>query len=253
MPPVLVLALLIGALLLLSWLKRSPPAVRHRIYKQLFIAGSILALVALTVTGRLPWVFALAGAVVPLVQRVLNASRLFRAASGFAGSVRGTAGDRTGASSGRARTGRTSTVVTRFLRMSLDHDSGAMRGDVLEGQYRGHALQDLELEELLALMRECEAQDQQAASVLEAYLDRMHGSTWRQRFEETRHRHAHDGGANGMTPEEAYEVLGVAPGAARDEIIRAHRRLMQKLHPDRGGSTYLAAKINQAKDLLLQM
>jgi hypothetical protein len=55
----------------------------------------------------------------------------------------------------------------------------------------------------------------------------------------------------GIGREEAYEILGLQPGATKEQIKAAHRRLMQRVHPDHGGSDYLAVRVNQAKDLLL--
>ena len=149
--------------------------------------------------------------------------------------------------------GQTSEVGTRFLRMTLNHDSGEMSGLVLEGRFRGRTLDELDLQELVALWRECRAQDVQSAAVLEAFLDRNEGEAWRDLAGQGAESPGAGTGAAeaAMTREEAHEILGLQPGAAKPEILEAHRRLMQKIHPDHGGSNYLAAKINQAKDLLL--
>ncbi len=110
----------------------------------------------------------------------------------------------------------------------------------------------MSMEELLELYAECQAQDQESTALLQAYLDRTHGEDWRERAHAS---NTHDPGSTTPSAKisrtEAYEILGLPPEANREQIIAAHRRLIQKLHPDRGGSTYLAAKIIQAKDLLL--
>ncbi len=151
--------------------------------------------------------------------------------------------------------GQASEVETRFFKMTLDHDSGVMTGLVKEGRFHGRALEDLGIEELIDLWAECRADDAQSAAVLEAYLDRTQGEAWREAAQR-----AYGGagagprppsGQGAMTVEEAHEILGLEPGASREEIHEAHRRLMQKIHPDHGGSNYLAAKINQAKARLL--
>lgn len=147
--------------------------------------------------------------------------------------------------------GRTSqsAVQTRFLRMALDHNSGRMNGTVCEGHFAGRELDDMDLEELLLLWQECQA-DPQSVAVLEAYLDRTRSEDWRallyRRQDESRARDTP------MDRREAYEILGLAVGASREEVKAAHRRLMQRVHPDHGGSTYLAARVNRAKDLLLE-
>lgn len=150
--------------------------------------------------------------------------------------------------------GQTSRVVTDYLEMELEHDTGAMRGRVLKGTFAGRELESLRPADLALLWRECQFSDPQSAQIIEAYLDSVH-PTWR---DDMARAGAGAGPGHGgrapegrMTRQEAYEVLGLSPGASEEDIRRAHRELMLKLHPDRGGSGYLAAKINLAKEVLL--
>ena len=144
-----------------------------------------------------------------------------------------------------ANGGKQSVIETPWLAMTLDHDSGDLAGTVRQGRFQGRRLADLAQAELMALAAEL-AGDAQSAALLESYLERVHPA-WRQ---------AASGAAappaGQMTADEARAVLGVGPQAGPDEIREAHRRLLKKMHPDVGGSDYLAAKINQAKDLLLR-
>ena len=151
---------------------------------------------------------------------------------------------------GGARTGRRSTVRSAMFEMQLDHESGEMDGTVLTGRHEGASLSSLSEQDLLDLLR-MTGQDSESAALLETYLDRrMPG--WRE--DADTHSGSGHGGSSGsgpMTKEEAYQVLGLAPGADPKEIRDAHRRLMKKIHPDSGGSTFLASKINEAKEVLL--
>lgn len=155
--------------------------------------------------------------------------------------------------------GQSTGVETRFLRMSLDHDSGVLDGMVLSGQFRGHRLSELSSQQLSDLLRECRVEDEESATVLEAYLDRTYGASWRGEHGTEAGAGAGTRGDQGASPwhggrmsrDEAYEILGVKPGATPGEIKKAHHELMKKYHPDQGGSNYLATKINQAKDVLL--
>jgi hypothetical protein len=136
--------------------------------------------------------------------------------------------------------------------MELNHDSGVIEGRVLAGRHRDRRLAELTFEQLLEVREDCRVDDAQSVTLIEAYLDRFHGADWRGRQTggQSSGNTARPASA-AMTREEAYEVLGLAPGASDAEIRDAHHRLMMKLHPDHGGSDYLAAKINQARDLLL--
>lgn len=149
---------------------------------------------------------------------------------------------------GGAPAGKVSAVKTEHLEMELDHDTGAMRGRVIKGVFRGRDVESMAPAELALMWQDCRFADPQSAQLLEAYLDRRHPS-WR---EDMARAEGTPGAGGIMTRDEAYEVLGLKPGATKEEIRTAHRDLMMRMHPDRGGSTYLAAKINQAKDVLLE-
>lgn len=231
------LAAAVVVFLLLHWLLRQP---RKTILQFAAVAAS-LGLILLAATGRLSWMAAAFGAALPFARRLLGLMGFLPVIQRITAHLKG-ARAASGPSSGNR-----SSVTSRFLRMWLDHDTGEMDGEILEGRWQGRQLRQLGLEELLELYEDYQVKDPDSAALLQSYMDRIFGESWQARAQ------AGPGpkGAAPMTREEAYEILGLAPEAAREEIIEAHRHLMQKLHPDRGGSTYLAAQINRAKALLL--
>jgi hypothetical protein len=228
-------AILAAVLFVRSAARSNPGQVIHyaRVAGTFIIA---LLLLLLTLRGQLNAALMLAPALLPLLIR-------WRALRQRLGAARG------------PTPGQHSDVQTRFLRMTLDHDSGSMSGEVLEGRFQGRWLDDLSLDELVELWLEVARADEQSAAVLEAYLDRTHGEAWRDLAGEAADPGADNRrggpGSGAMSRAEALEILGLEENPTPGEIKAAHRRLMQKLHPDQGGSTYLATKINQAKDLLL--
>jgi hypothetical protein len=144
--------------------------------------------------------------------------------------------------------GQTSRVRSAYFEMELDHDTGAMRGHVLAGRHQGAELERLDVQMLAAMLGEV---DEESRALLVAYLDRRDPS-WSEHAQTDADawRRASSGGK--MSEQEAYQILGLEAGANAADIGRAHRTLMKKLHPDQGGSTYLAARINEAKEILLR-
>jgi hypothetical protein len=154
-----------------------------------------------------------------------------------------------GGGNARRSPGQTSRITTDHLEMELDHDTGEMHGRVLKGMFAGRDMASLSPTELGLLWQDCRLTDQRSAQLVEAYLDRIH-PTWREDM--ARGESDMSRGPDGrMTEEEALEILGLKAGADAEAIRRAHRELMLRLHPDRGGSTYLAAKVNEAKDVAI--
>src|SRR2546422_710040 len=146
--------------------------------------------------------------------------------------------------------GQISRVRSAFVEMELDHDTGAMRGRILAGRQKDRSLDELDVPTLIGLLAEI---DEESCALLMAYLDRRQ-PTWREHAQgdATTGRGRSSWSSGKMTEEEAYQILGVQPGASAQDIGRAHRALMKKLHPDQGGSTYLAARVNEAKEVLLR-
>ena len=143
--------------------------------------------------------------------------------------------------------GQVSRVRSAYLDMELDHDSGAMRGTIITGPRQGTALDALDVATLAGMLTEI---DEESRALLAAYLDRRDAG-WREHAQADAA--AGRGGATRgpMTHQEAYEILGLKPGASSEDIVNAHRTLMKRLHPDLGGTNYLAARVNEAKDTLL--
>lgn len=143
-------------------------------------------------------------------------------------------------------------VETGLLAMRLDRRTGRIDGEVRRGPLRGARLSRLGLEAVLRLLDEARVEDPPSVDLLEAYLDRREPG-WRGRGGEAGAGPSPPGGGSGGAMDEATAlgILGLASGATEDEVKAAHRRLMARLHPDHGGSTYLASQINQAKDVLL--
>lgn len=147
---------------------------------------------------------------------------------------------------GRKSAKQQSEVDTPYLRVTLNHDSGDMDGEVRAGDFAGRRLGELTRDELSALYDELSREDPEGARLLDAYLARAFPGDWQEDVA------AGQADRGPMTREEAFEILGLAQGATPADIKAAHHRLMKKFHPDQGGTNYFAARINQAKDLLLK-
>lgn len=152
--------------------------------------------------------------------------------------------------SGFPSSGASSSITTDHLDIQLDHDTGLVTGRVLKGMFANRRIESLAPAELALLWQDCRFTDQRSAQIIEAYLDRVHPS-WQADIARGEAQMA-SGPDGKMSEAEALEILGLEKGASDDAVRRAHRDLMMRLHPDRGGSTYLASKVNEAKAVLLR-
>ena len=234
MPAILLALILLAAVAFgIAWFLRASPSSLARLLRPILVVlggigvGGLLIFAVRFLPGLLPELFGLAGLVIAtLIARAVR----HRPSGGF--SSPGTTAQRT-------------EVRTVYLQAWIDHATGDVGGTVLSGRFVGRTLDSLSDHELIALHGECAA-DPDSLKVLEAYLDRRLGADWR-----TAHSPPPAGAGTDMTREEALAVLGLSDGATHDDIRAANRRLIQRMHPDAGGSADLAARINRARDILL--
>ncbi len=218
-----------AAMLIMRGLASANPATLAAVAKRTVGAIVVAAAVLLALRGLLP-------IAVPLLLVGLGMLGLggFLAGLPFPGS--------------RPSPGNRSQVRTRMLAMELDHDTGNMDGEVLAGTFAGARLSRLSPGDLAALREECEGAGDQSLELMETYLDRHHAG-WRGAGDDGARTNTTASGA--MDAAEARAILGVGPDASAADIRAAHKKLMKLYHPDHGGSSYLAAKVNRAKDVLL--
>lgn len=249
----LIVILVVGYLIYITYGKQLLAEGRKGHIKIAVIVLGLIILLAVA-TGRANVLLAPLGAAMTLITRFKRFApmliRFFPQLKGLFGEVSqsmGGANNNAPHGAGGANNGR-SRVQTATLVMIFDHASGDMNGTVKRGQFEGYSLNELSVGELKDLLKHCSATDPEAMRLLNVYLARYH----------SKHFGGAEGGAGGantnpsdMNDQEALDILGLSPGAQREEIIKAHRSLIGKMHPDKGGSTYLATKINAARDHLI--
>lgn len=240
---VLGVGVLAAFLMISRWYVGVDTRILLRVLRRLGLVFAALVVVFLAVTGRLGLAIGAGAFLLPWAMQHLRAS-----AAGYAGL--GSAGGGSGGT-------RTSAIRTRFIHMRLDHASGDLDGDIVDGPHVGHRLGELASDELVELLRSYRRIDGSSAQLLEAYLDRRFPEWRQQRGDdgagpgEDRHGSGDSVSSGAMSREDAYRVLGLAVEASDADIKAAHHRLIAGLHPDRGGSSYLSAQVNRARDILL--
>jgi hypothetical protein len=227
---ILILALLIGVWYWWSYLRKlTKDKTRPFLWKTGF--WLVLGIASyLVLTGRMHWLGAGLAALVPLVRSVIlwgfRAAPLMRLLGRFKSTP--------------------SQFRTSSLVVTINFANGQITGEITTGNLAGKQLSELSTDEIEKLSQKLKETDKESYVLLQAYLMRI-GTT----DEQTANNFKSDSYRD-ISKAEAYEVLGISADSSQEEVIKAHKRLMQRLHPDRGGSDYLAAKINAAKDLLIK-
>jgi hypothetical protein len=229
--PLFILIVLLAVVFTVRWVKTQPPEKRQKAGFMAAILGAGALLLVALATGRLNPLVAAIAAAIPVMQRLTWAKSVFE-------TLRSNVTDKKRSAP---------VMTTTFLRIVVDADTGDWTGTIINGPHKGEALSALDPSQLSNLLNIYRRDDPKSAELLENYLAHHHrdGHAW------SNPESSRPATVPTMSASEARRVLGVSESATDDEIVATHRRLMQRMHPDRGGSDYLASKINQEKDRLL--
>jgi len=231
---ILIAAAALALYIAITRIKALPLAQRRGAFVQLALVVAAITTVILALMGKMHWIGALlTGVLVMLRQSLPLLIQLLPHLKAWLG---------------QQPTGQSSQVETKILRMTLDHNTGRLDGLVLMGDFEGRELNTLGRSELEELLRYCNDTDSDSAQLLENYMEQRFNES----FSSAERSRGSQASQTELSKREALAILGLSEGASRDEIIAAHRKLMQKLHPDRGGNDYLASRVNAAKAILLE-
>ena len=234
-------AVIAGLILASRWYISTDTKNLLKVLRWLLLGSVLSAVLFFIFSGRLTWAFAALPALLPWFFRLRTLARAAKTFSRMRQS--------NGAGFSSQSTGRNSNIETQYLRMCLNNDTGVMNGKVRTGPYTGQFLDNMSLQNLIQLRQLCEKDDPESCRVLDVYLDRCHPD-WREENSETSES-SNSPRTSSMSRAEAIQILGLRKGFTDSDIKQAHRRLISGIHPDHGGSNFLAAQINQAKDVLL--
>lgn len=213
--------------------KKPPEERRAGMWKLGFVAFFLITL-ALVVTGRAHWLTAAFAALLPLAKGLiavtLRSLPLLQIWQRHSNSQFGPR------------------IKTAYLEVKINLRNGHIDGKVLQDEHTDQSLSQLDQTQLENLLETLRGVDREGAMLLQAYLIRRFGA----RARDSQQQQYQAPSSSSMSRDEALQILGLEADADEQAIIKAHKRLIQKLHPDRGGNDYLAAKINAAKDCLLK-
>ena len=248
--PSLILGILflVGLTFILRWyMTTEAKKIKKKLtYLLLLILFSFF--VFLAITGRLAAALGVFMAIITFGRRVFGLISILNWLKGF---IKGYSNINTNKATENYEK-KTSNVQTKFIDMTLDHESGELNGLVLLGKFKGALLSNLNLDDLIDLRQEVLG-DNDTLYLLNSYLDRKYQG-WRDKFQSDNNENGAETSYSNsiMTAQEATQILGIDPNANNDEIKEAYKKLINKFHPDKGGSSYIASKINQAKEILLK-